>query len=189
MNERGKMILDIGTAFGGKYIQRDRLEDTRIAVDIVGSPLSIARMEYGVQACVGDGRSLPFQNESFDQVEIYFPDGTLLYALTYGDGWKELVRVTKPGGQIKLIIDQTNNEIRSAIVAGETEMFVAPVLQSGLLAEAAGLRLQKASLFTPSRLRNLGIIFSDYIARAVEDSTCQYFVMQGTFQKPSEQQD
>ena len=103
----GKKVLEVGVGAGTDFLQWVRsgaqcygVDLTQQAIDHVQHRLAL----YDLRATefkVADAESLPYPNDSFDLVYSW---GVIHHSPDTFKCLQEIIRVTKPGGQIKLMI-------------------------------------------------------------------------------------
>lgn len=104
---RGQRLLEVGVGAGSDFLQWVRagtiahgVDLTQEAVDHVKHRLEV----YGLQAAdvrVGDAENLPYPDASFD---ITYSWGVIHHSPDTPRALAEIVRVTRPGGTIKLMV-------------------------------------------------------------------------------------
>lgn len=103
-----KQILDVATGTGDFAIEAMSLNPQRvIGVDISEGMLAVGRgkirarkLEQVVELQLGDSENLPFEDNLFDAVIVAF--GVRNFE-NLEQGLSEMLRVTKPGGQIMIL--------------------------------------------------------------------------------------
>lgn len=103
-----EIILDIGIGGGGTYIDKDTPNVLRIGLDTDRWAMWLAQQEHRVLCLRPDIHSndtrLPFASKSAASVDIIFPLGELLVAMTNNSNfWQEVKRITKH--QISIFVD------------------------------------------------------------------------------------
>jgi len=105
---RGKRVLEVGFGAGTDFIQWLRAGAVTCGVDLTEEALANLRRRievYGLPApeClrVADAEDLPFSSDSFD---LGYSWGVLHHTPNTEKAVAELVRVVKPGGEIKLMM-------------------------------------------------------------------------------------
>ncbi len=103
----GKRVLEVGVGAGSDFTQWVRagaeaygVDLTQEAVDHVKHRLAV----YGLEAAdfkVSDAENLPFEDNFFDLVYSW---GVIHHTPDTEKAFSEIVRVTKPGGRIKLML-------------------------------------------------------------------------------------
>jgi SAM-dependent methyltransferase len=97
---RGGSVLDVGCGPGNALVALARRAGRAVGVDVSERTLSLARERLRAAACAaevqqGDALALPFPDASFDHVVAA---GSLHHTGDAARGFRELVRVLKPGG-------------------------------------------------------------------------------------------
>ena len=105
---RGKRILEVGVGAGTDFIQWIRVGAIASGIDLTQEAIDHVtnRIEaYGLPAAeklqVGDAENLPFPSDSFD---LGYSFGVLHHSADTEKAIRELVRVVRPGGEIKLML-------------------------------------------------------------------------------------
>ena len=105
---RDRRILEVGFGAGTDFIQWLRAGARATGIDL--TPEALANLShrietYGLPAperiMVGDAENLPFPNDTFD---LGYSFGVLHHSPDTEKAIAELVRVTRPGGQVKIMI-------------------------------------------------------------------------------------
>jgi SAM-dependent methyltransferase len=105
---RGKRVLEVGFGAGTDFLQWLRAGAIASGIDLTEEALENLRHRiaiYGVpqpeQIQVGDAENLPFASDQFD---LGYSFGVLHHSPNTERAIAELVRVVKPGGQIKIML-------------------------------------------------------------------------------------
>ncbi len=108
----GKKVLEVGVGAGTDFLQWVRagadcygVDLTEEAINHVNQRLSL----YGLSATevrVGDAEQLPYATDMFDLVYSW---GVIHHSPNTQKSLEELIRVTKPGGTIKVMIYNSNS--------------------------------------------------------------------------------
>jgi SAM-dependent methyltransferase len=105
---RGRRVLEVGFGAGTDFIQWLRAGAITSGIDLTEEALKnlTRRIQvYGLpepeRILVGDAEHLPFESSSFD---LGYSFGVLHHTPDTGRAIAELVRVVKPGGEIKLML-------------------------------------------------------------------------------------
>jgi len=118
-------ILDLGTGYGGPYIDQ-LLSLNRPVVSIDVSTDATRRLSHNFRELLivnGNAKDLPFPNASFSVISIYFPHGALLqpglqsdapykgsHSNPHHEGWySEFARVLEPRGKLIIFGDSWLN--------------------------------------------------------------------------------
>lgn len=103
----GKKVLEVGVGAGTDFVQWVRagaiaygVDLTEEAINHVNHRLTINNLK-AAEVTIGDAENLPYENNSFDLVYSW---GVIHHSPDTFKSLEELVRVTKPGGTIKLMI-------------------------------------------------------------------------------------
>ncbi len=105
---RGKRVLEEGFGAGTDFIQWLRAGAIVSGVDL--TPEALENVRHRIEAyqlpapekiVVGDAENLPFESGSFD---LGYSFGVLMCAPDTLQGLRELVRVVRPGGEIKVML-------------------------------------------------------------------------------------
>ncbi len=103
---REKKVLEVGIGAGSDFLQWVRagahvygIDLTQEAIDNVKNRLRLYNLQAKVQ--VADAESLPYQDNSFDLVYSW---GVIHHSPDTKQCLREIVRVCKPGGTIKIMI-------------------------------------------------------------------------------------
>jgi SAM-dependent methyltransferase len=103
---RGKRVLEMGCgiALHGRFLASNGIDYT--GVDYSRGSLALAREHFaqnGLQARFvnADGTALPFADCSFDLV---FSDGVVHHIPNMAGACREIVRVTRPGGDVRVMV-------------------------------------------------------------------------------------
>ncbi|MDP2632515.1 MAG: methyltransferase domain-containing protein [Candidatus Curtissbacteria bacterium] len=107
-------LLDIGIGSGGNYLKNDTPNTIRVGLDyrIVGALKYRIKNLPHVRIVAADAEFLPFTEDSFDEIQIYFPFPTLLdpglqnYYSQQQTWYQEFARVLKPRGKLTIIGDR-----------------------------------------------------------------------------------
>lgn len=135
MKER---ILDIGTGYGGRYIGREQAGkrpndlSLRVCTDSRFGASEHCRSKWNVDAVTMDVEQsyLPFSDNSFGSVEIYFPHGSLLYRLAHShELWEEFNRITINEQAVRLLFDIPPEGYRIALSPDGQKRLYAPDLR------------------------------------------------------------
>ncbi|MGA2137416.1 MAG: class I SAM-dependent methyltransferase [Verrucomicrobiia bacterium] len=104
----GKKVLEVGFGSGTDFIQWLRAGARLTGVDLTPEALAHARERievYGLPTPevlqVADAENLPFASDSFD---LGYSFGVLHHTPDTGKALAELVRVTRPGGHVKVML-------------------------------------------------------------------------------------
>ena len=103
---RGTKVLEVGFGQGTDMVRFARAGALYTGIDLTGIGHEIARKRLevcGVAAAlhVGDAENLPFDDDSFDLVYSF---GVIHHTPDTPKAAKELIRVCKPGGQVRAMI-------------------------------------------------------------------------------------
>jgi len=103
---RGKKVLEVGAGAGTDFIQFARaganlygLDLTKKSVELIKKRLRVYNLKGNVQQ--GDVENLPFSSNQFDLVYSW---GVLHHTPNSEKAVKEIYRVLKPGGSIKIMV-------------------------------------------------------------------------------------
>jgi ubiquinone/menaquinone biosynthesis C-methylase UbiE len=103
---RGKRVLEVGCGIGivGRFLSQSGARYH--AVDLSRNSLRLARthfQQHGLPTRLtnGDGASLPFRDDEFD---VFVSFGVLMLAPDVASAFREAVRVTKPGGTVRIMV-------------------------------------------------------------------------------------
>jgi ubiquinone/menaquinone biosynthesis C-methylase UbiE len=104
---RGKKMLEVGVGAGTDFLQWVRagaeahgIDLTQEAIDNVAHRLLLNNLE-AAELKVGDAENLPYEDNKFDLVYSW---GVIHHSPNTQRCLAEIIRVTKPGGQIKVMI-------------------------------------------------------------------------------------
>lgn len=97
---RGKKVLEVGCGMGCMAMNWARAGAQMTAVDLTPTAITQTKRRFELQGLTGeimqaDGRTLPFEDNSFDYVYSW---GVLHHSPDLGRSLDELLRVLKPGG-------------------------------------------------------------------------------------------
>ena len=105
---RGRKILEVGVGAGTDFIQWLRagalacgIDLTQEAVDHVANRVRIYGLPAAEKLQVGDAENLPFASETFD---LGYSFGVLHHSADTVRAIGELVRVVRPGGEVKIML-------------------------------------------------------------------------------------
>lgn len=105
---RGKRVLEVGFGAGTDFIQWLRagaiasgLDLTPEALENVRHRIEVYQLPAPEKITVGDAENLPFASDNFD---LGYSFGVLMCAPDTDRALRELVRVVKPGGEIKIML-------------------------------------------------------------------------------------
>ncbi len=105
---RGKRVLEVGFGAGTDFIQWLRagaavsgIDLTREALENVKQRIAIYNLPLPERMEVGDAENLPFSSDSFD---LGYSFGVLHHSPDTERAVSELVRVVRPGGEIKIML-------------------------------------------------------------------------------------
>ena len=145
---RGKRVLEVGFGAGTDFMQWLRAGAVATGIDLTPEALEnlTRRIEvYGVpkpeQIGVGDAEYLPFASESFD---LGYSFGVLHHSPDTVKAVRELVRVIRPGGELKIMLYNrhsiyvVNQWIKNALLKGRPWKTLASVLHDHV--ESAGTK-------------------------------------------------
>lgn len=103
----GKKVLEVGMGAGTDFLQWVRagaeahgIDLTQESIDHVQQRLAVYGFE-AAQAQVGDAEHIPYPDDTFDLVYSW---GVIHHSPSTVRALEELVRVTKPGGEIKAMV-------------------------------------------------------------------------------------
>lgn len=103
---RGQRVLEVGCGIGivGRFLSQNGARYH--AVDLSRNSLKLARthfLQHGLPTRLtnGDGAALPFRNDEFDR---FISFGVLMLAPDVAAAFREAVRVTKPGGIVRIMV-------------------------------------------------------------------------------------
>jgi hypothetical protein len=108
MKER---ILDLGIGLGGSYLLENPQDSVRVGMDKDERKLFKKfpeRFKKGALLLLADADiSLPFEDKSFDRVQILFPNDELYFGLCSKDHnlWPEIRRILDDRGRAEVIFD------------------------------------------------------------------------------------
>jgi ubiquinone/menaquinone biosynthesis C-methylase UbiE len=104
----GKRVLEVGFGAGTDFIQWLRagamvsgVDLTQEALDNLTHRIGVYELPQPENILVGDAENLPFESDSFD---LGYSFGVLHHTPDTGKALKELVRVIRPGGEIKIML-------------------------------------------------------------------------------------
>lgn len=104
----GKRVLEVGVGAGTDFIQWLRagakasgIDLTQEAVDHVGNRVQIYGLPAPEKLLVGDAENLPFPSDTFD---LGYSFGVLHHSADTEKAISELVRVVRPGGEVKIML-------------------------------------------------------------------------------------
>jgi len=103
----GKKILEVGVGAGTDFIQWIRAGARAYGIDLTEEAIEHVNhrlMLYKLKAqdiCVGDAEAIPHESNSFDLVYSW---GVIHHSPDTPKALAEIIRVTKPGGTIKLMV-------------------------------------------------------------------------------------
>lgn len=105
---RGKRVLEVGFGPGTDFVQWLRAGACASGIDLTEEALDHLRQRIGIYGLpepesirVGDAENLPFESDSFD---LGYSFGVLHHSPNTERAISELVRVVKPGGEIKIMV-------------------------------------------------------------------------------------
>jgi ubiquinone/menaquinone biosynthesis C-methylase UbiE len=105
---RGRRVLEVGFGAGTDFIQWLRAGAVASGIDLTQEALENLNHRiqiYGLPAperiCVGDAENLPFDSNQFD---LGYSFGVLHHTPNTEKALAELVRVVRPGGEIKIML-------------------------------------------------------------------------------------
>ncbi len=103
---RGKLVLEVGVGSGVDFVQWVRAGATAFGVDLTQAAVDHTQAwldAYRLNAVVqrGNAESLPFESDTFD---LTYSWGVLHHTPRTGSAVLECIRVTRPGGEIKLML-------------------------------------------------------------------------------------
>lgn len=108
----GKKVLEVGVGAGSDFLQWARAGAQCYGIDLTEEAVAHVNhrlMLYGLKAAevrVGDAEQLPYEDNSFDLVYSW---GVIHHSPDTLKSLSEIVRVTKPGGKIKVMIYNRNS--------------------------------------------------------------------------------
>src|SRR5713101_306963 len=104
----GKRVLEVGFGAGTDFIQWHRagalvcgIDLTQEALDHLAHRIEAYRLPKPEKILVGDAESLPFESNTFD---LGYSFGVLHHTPDTEAGLRELVRVIRPGGELKIML-------------------------------------------------------------------------------------
>jgi ubiquinone/menaquinone biosynthesis C-methylase UbiE len=104
----GKRVLEVGFGAGTDFIQWHRagalvcgIDLTQEALDHLTRRIEAYRLPKPERILVGDAESLPFESNTFD---LGYSFGVLHHTPDTEAGLRELVRVIRPGGELKIML-------------------------------------------------------------------------------------
>jgi SAM-dependent methyltransferase len=140
---KGKRILEIGVGLGTDFIRFVRagaiatgVDLTEHAVQLVHRRLELEGLEGDV--LVADAETLPFEDGKFDRIYSW---GVLHHTPDTGRAVREAIRVTKPGGQLCVMLYARHSWVaygmwvRHALLAGRPLRSLADVLSAHMESE------------------------------------------------------
>jgi ubiquinone/menaquinone biosynthesis C-methylase UbiE len=154
---RGKKVLEIGVGAGTDFLQWVRAGADTFGVDLTEAAIEMTSRrlaQYGLKCCelrVADAENLPFADGFFDLVYSW---GVLHHTPDTVRAIEEIIRVTRPGGTIKLMLYNRHSLvgvkywIQHALLRGKPFQTIAKVLYNHM--ESPGTKA-----FTPKEIRNL----------------------------------
>jgi len=103
---RGRRVLEVGVGAGTDFIQWTRAGADAWGVDLTPEAIQLVRerlAEYDLDGTVqvADAEALPFADDEFDLVYSF---GVIHHTPDTYKALGELIRVTKPGGEIKVMV-------------------------------------------------------------------------------------
>ncbi len=105
---RGRRVLEVGFGAGTDFIQWLRAGALATGIDLTPEALEnlsrrieIYDLPKPERICVGDAENLPFATDSFD---LGYSFGVLHHSPDTIKGIRELVRVIRPGGELKIML-------------------------------------------------------------------------------------
>jgi ubiquinone/menaquinone biosynthesis C-methylase UbiE len=135
---RDKRVLEVGFGAGTDFIQWVRAGARACGIDLTPEALENLTHRitaYGLpapeQITVGDAETLPFESESFD---LGYSFGVLHHSPNTEKAISELVRVVRPGGEIKIMLYNrhsicvVNQWIKSGLLKGKPFQSLGTVL-------------------------------------------------------------
>lgn len=166
---RGKRVLEVGFGAGTDFIEWLRAGARASGIDLTNEALEHLnrRVElYGLpapeQLLVGDAEDLPFSDDTFD---LGYSFGVLHHTENTVRALRELVRVVRPGGELKVMlynrrsIHVFNQWVKHAALKGRPERGLSWVVANFI--ESAGTRAytrpELASLLPALGLRRIHI--------------------------------
>ena len=113
---RGKRILEVGFGAGTDFIQWLRAGARASGIDLTPEALENLKRRIEVyqlpgpeQVMVADAENLPFESGSFD---LGYSFGVLHHSPDTEKAISELVRVVRPGGDVKIMLLQPTQHLR-----------------------------------------------------------------------------
>jgi SAM-dependent methyltransferase len=110
---RGKRVLEVGFGAGTDFIQWLRAGAVASGIDLTEEALAnlnhriqIYRLPKPERIQIGDAENLPFQSDQFD---LGYSFGVLHHSPNTEKALAELVRVVRPGGEIKVMLYNLNS--------------------------------------------------------------------------------
>jgi SAM-dependent methyltransferase len=102
----GKKILEVGCGAGTDLLRFAQAGAYTVGIDLSPKSVSLSRLRLRVYNCAGnaliaDAEQLPFKTDSFDLVYSW---GVLHHTPNTEQAIKEVYRVTKPGGEICIML-------------------------------------------------------------------------------------
>ena len=174
---RGKRVLEMGCGIGlhARFLAENGVDYT--GVDYSKSSLALARAHFlqnGLRARFvnADGTALPFADGSFDLV---FSDGVVHHIPDMPKACRELVRVARPGGDVRVMV-YSSDSYHYALV----RYAICPLLF--LLVSVPGLGA--LARFLPAKVRRLYEITRDHgydPRRILDASTDTSFTGEGNW--------
>lgn len=108
----GKKVLEVGVGAGTDFLQWARAGAECYGIDLTNEAIDNTRNRlalYGLKPAdlqVADAENLPHENDSFDLVYSW---GVIHHSPDMVKCLEEIIRVTKPGGSIKLMVYNRNS--------------------------------------------------------------------------------
>ncbi len=124
---QGKRLLEIGVGLGTDFIRFVRAGAIATGVDLTEHAVQLVRRRLELEGLQGevvvaDAETLPFEDGSFDRIYSW---GVLHHTPDTGRAVREAIRVTKPGGQVCVMLYARHSWVaygmwvRHALLAGK----------------------------------------------------------------------
>jgi len=170
---RGKKVLEVGVGAGTDFIQWVRAGALAYGVDLTEEAVEHARRRLAIEGLeagdvrVADAEALPYSDETFD---LAYSWGVIHHSPDMEQALRELVRVTRVGGDIKIMVYNRRSVyaffkyLQLSLLQGRPFRSVARTLADGV--ESPGT---KACTFGEMKamLSRLPVEITDMSARAV----------------------
>ena len=140
---KGKRFLEIGVGLGTDFIRFVRAGAIATGVDLTEHAVQLVRRRLELEGLQGevvvaDAETLPFEDGSFDRIYSW---GVLHHTPDTGRAVREAIRVTKPGGQVCVMLYARHSWVaygmwvRHALLAGKPFRSLAAVLSAHMESE------------------------------------------------------